>query len=520
MAAEPFVLGLTSLAEFYACNLATGRGEDLNVRKAMETSVEKMVSDLARVKLKIAESSALLVKLAEVDLPDWIKVQLHDAINANTDDSRVRGKFDTPKVSQQKHNFLYHYLTAKDWEVLRMQHCMDLRIKTVLRRCALFGLLHPTENTMVLIACVLLLSAPGWSMEKVVAEEFMALLRDCKCVLKHVRKGFAIQGPEEYPPTPTLFQQTHERLWRAAYETEQAVECQVNVEELLALARAMPARKNHASLLSVRIPNITFNRAAPNVVLPFDAPAMMSMFVQQFLQQQQQQPPMHQQRAFEPILRLCPSRSSFALTGEIPPTPVSESRALVAPNTPVTPTPSVTPLHSAPRPCAAELLPSPLQPPQLPQLPNSFGQQTLAESVGVAKPVAKQSVEGMTADILTALRERGGQKGKPSVMKRPAASLGTSDAESPPPAKKPLAKQLAAQGAAPEQLKENPPTGKLPPMRIDQATIYFNCAKECWRVKLRPGDRLDKPFSWRGDEKQRREQWLKVLAYCKGTDAA
>ena len=105
-------------------------------------------------------------------------------------------------------------------------------------------------------------------------------------------------------------------------------------------------------------------------------------------------------------------------------------------------------------------------------------------------------------------------------MKRPAASLGTSDAESPPPAKKPLAKQLAAQGAAPEQLKENPPTGKLPPMRIDQATIYFNCAKECWRVKLRPGDRLDKPFSWRGDEKQRREQWLKVLAYCKGTDAA
>ena len=114
MAAEPFALGLTSLAEFYACNLATGRGEDLNVRKAMETSVEKMVSDLARVKLKIAESSALLVKLAEVDLPDWIKVQLHGAINANTDDSRVRGKFDTPKVSQQKHNFLYHYLTAKD----------------------------------------------------------------------------------------------------------------------------------------------------------------------------------------------------------------------------------------------------------------------------------------------------------------------------------------------------------------------------------------------------------------------
>ena len=92
MAAEPFVLGLTSLAEFYACKLATGRGEDLNVRKAMETSVEKMVSDLARVKLKIAESSALLAKLAEVDLPDWIKVQLHDAINANTDDARVRGR--------------------------------------------------------------------------------------------------------------------------------------------------------------------------------------------------------------------------------------------------------------------------------------------------------------------------------------------------------------------------------------------------------------------------------------------
>ena len=78
-----------------------------------------------------------------------------------------------------------------------------------------------------------------------------------------------------------------------------------------------------------------------------------------------------------------------------------------------------------------------------------------------------------------------------------------------------MAKQPAAHAA--KQFKEQPPTGKQPPLRIGQAAVYFSVAKECWRVKLQPGGRLEKPFSWRGDESQRREQWARVLAYCTGS---
>ena len=85
-----------------------------------------------RVKLRIVESSNLLRKLCEIDLLDRIKVLLHDATNANTTTG-----------SPAKHNYIYNYLTAKDWEVLCTNRCMNLCVKTLLRRCALIGRKSP-----------------------------------------------------------------------------------------------------------------------------------------------------------------------------------------------------------------------------------------------------------------------------------------------------------------------------------------------------------------------------------------
>ena len=113
--------------------------------------VAKLVSELSCVKLRTLESNTLLRTLSDIDLPDRIKVLLHDVFNANTDTCQVRCKSDATKAHPQKHN----YLTAKNWAVLCASHCMDLCVKTLLRRCALIGLRHPSEHTMFSMAkCV------------------------------------------------------------------------------------------------------------------------------------------------------------------------------------------------------------------------------------------------------------------------------------------------------------------------------------------------------------------------------
>ena len=40
---------------------------------------------------------------------------------------------------------------------------------------------------------------------------------------------------------------------------------------------------------------------------------------------------------------------------------------------------------------------------------------------------------------------------------------------------------------------------KRPPMKIGTSTIYTNVLSSCWRLKEKPGDRLDKAYYWKGD---------------------
>ena len=51
-----------------------------------------------------------------------------------------------------------------------------------------------------------------------------------------------------------------------------------------------------------------------------------------------------------------------------------------------------------------------------------------------------------------------------------------------------------------------------PPIHFNGSTIYVNEAKQLSRVKLRRGDRLDKPFSFKREPE---EVWRRVLNYCR-----
>ena len=199
-----------------------------------------------------------------------------------------------------------------------------------------------------------------------------------------------------------------------------------------------------------------------------------------------------QRPASEPVLRLCRGRSRLALTDASPDNPYTAS-ALSLSASPTTPAFPSAPLDPKPATDASE-----------------FDKDSSATSSTMPLPVNTQTLEGMTATILTALREKEdqGRASKATTMKRPA-SADHSDST--------LTKKAAlGKKAAPQDQLEDPPVGKRPPLKVGQATVYFNDAKQCWRVKACPGDRVDKPVSWRGDLDQRRQQWAKVLAHCKG----
>ena len=54
-----------------------------------------------------------------------------------------------------------------------------------------------------------------------------------------------------------------------------------------------------------------------------------------------------------------------------------------------------------------------------------------------------------------------------------------------------------------------PPAAMAGPVRYMQGTVYVNAAKEMYRVKKYPGDRLDVKFHWNGDVES---AWAKALA--------
>ena len=142
MASAAFLRRLASLTEFLARNKAMGRflGHE-DAWRVADKAIEQMVGEIQ--------------KLTDADLPDKVKVKLHYIVNQRTDDGGcVDATSQTgERTSQQKHNFVHNFFTAGEWKILHTGG-LGLRIKNLLKRCALIGLLRPSEATMVLIVSI------------------------------------------------------------------------------------------------------------------------------------------------------------------------------------------------------------------------------------------------------------------------------------------------------------------------------------------------------------------------------
>ena len=121
MASAAFLRRLASLTEFLACNKAMGRFLDHeDVRRVTDKAIEEMAGDIFNGNISLAESSVVLQKLTDADLPDNFNVQLHDIVNQRSDHG---GCIDVTsktgeRTFQQKHNCVQNFPTAREWQIL------------------------------------------------------------------------------------------------------------------------------------------------------------------------------------------------------------------------------------------------------------------------------------------------------------------------------------------------------------------------------------------------------------------
>ena len=55
------------------------------------------------------------------------------------------------------------------------------------------------------------------------------------------------------------------------------------------------------------------------------------------------------------------------------------------------------------------------------------------------------------------------------------------------------------------------------PRYYGSVTVYTDTKNNLWRVKPRPGVRVEKKFVWKSDGAENRDQWANLVAYVKSS---
>ena len=159
----------------------------------------------------------------------------------------------------QHHKHLQAYFTSDDWDTLRsLKIDFNTKAKTLVSRCRLLGLRHPSESTFVRMVGILLLSCHAGNPEEIEvnAQSALATLRDIKRLLKTWKAGRA-DGLAEYPAGAQDMKTTAPEIYNAAYARGEPVPCPLDSLALGRVIEALPARKSHGALnMSVRVQRV------------------------------------------------------------------------------------------------------------------------------------------------------------------------------------------------------------------------------------------------------------------------
>ena len=483
------------ITEMVAFLEAMGKTEGQDEQKQAETQARLVQACLADVRasrcFSVSAATDIMTKLAgNPRLPQWIKSQILEVVQEKVEVAAGEQPADTKEKDKrptQKHNFLFNYLTAEDWQSLQSTTVsMDAKERTLGSRMALLGLLCPKEPCFKQATALLLLAGHTGGLDtfQFNARAAHNLLIDFKGILRTLAKSpvYTHSGLLAYPEAPADLP-CH--LFKKAYRGKKPEPPLLEVEAVLALAEAVPARKNHGSVVSRPFARAASKRVGDSSLQDLlQNPAALDMVATLF----------GRGNAGEPALTFCPPKKRkhepLALPG-----PASVPQAALA-------------LEDNGEACPPLEEPKPSEALEVEAGSGAQGSDAAAEQ----PQGAENGIDAMQQKILSKLD-----------CKTPAKKSAKEMVEVTPekvkvkPKAKAKAKVKAKNKAQSEEPKTTvgdlkfPGTAKKPPLRLPNASVYF--AESAWRVK-KPGERLDKAFSFKLEDP--RDVWKRLTKYVGG----
>ena len=468
--ASPVKKALLQKHEYLKCNVHAGMDTTgLEFTKRLAKMTEEMLAQITRApRVSDEEATACLTLLNEGVFLETHKVALAKALNAKvvSDDSTAG------RCGLQKHLYMHRYMTQSDWNTLRsLDTDFNKKIKVISTRCLTLGLAHPTEATMVHLVAILVLgthTGPADQLQ-VRASDGLAYLRDLKVIVKSMRQRYPAGDGciREFPPTPEELKLSAPKVYDTAYAHGGPCECPLDETKLEILRAQLPARKTHVGV------------ASSSVVTPHQPVFAQNAAIKNFLGGLFSTVRGHAEVEL-PGFRMC--------RGDSTPQLLPSTSILALPPPATLPAPS----------CGPPAIEDEKQEREEQPTRDSKTVAEMVEAMQQAlkdRAVLKRAADfDESAETAPLAKTKGKKKHvkntkeahkKPAAMKRPAGCHEQA-------AKKTEGGLLKYPGV--------PKAGeKRPPMKIGTSTIYTNVLSSCWRLKEKPGDRLDKAYHWKGD---------------------
>ena len=242
------------IAEMVAFLEALGKSETegQDEQKQAETQARLLQACLADVRasrcFSVSAATEIMTQLAgNPRLPQWIKSQILEVVQEKVEVAAAEQPAETKEKDKrptQKHHFLFNYLTAEDLS-------MDAKERLLAKRMAFLGLVCPKEPCFKQATALLLLAGHTGSLEtfQFNARAAYNLLLDFKEIFRTLVKSpvYTHSGLLAYAEAPADLPCN---LFKKAYQDKKPEPPLLEVDAVLALAEAAPARKSHGSVVS------------------------------------------------------------------------------------------------------------------------------------------------------------------------------------------------------------------------------------------------------------------------------
>ena len=538
---SPLFMFLKARFEYLAC-IHKGPKEDLSekLRQDVAGSILKQISFAKAV--SVTDAIELTTLVNDSLLPETEADAIRNAIQCKADMAGDAAATSLA-VGRQTHLNLEHYQSTADWDCYSSSDVgHDVKLANMASRMTSLHLRSPTEPTYAnAVAIALHLDGPhepSYLLSKVRRmKEFVASL------VKNTPKS---EAPSVYPETIDEFKVSYTVIFAAAFASDLPAPCQIPPAILQVLKGSTPCRKTrtgcaealvqHPPKHSHSIVQQAFQRR-----LSLNDPYLPGFQWSNQRQPQQQSP-----------LALCmgPWLSQGGVQGQLNqdvPLPKAAPTAVLALG-------DVEPVHTSAVPAAplaaaappatsagSSVIPAP--PSSISELVSKWQKQAAAakaakddkgdeDEVGeepgtrMKRPAAAISGKPQKAKAKgkpkQRVKARGNRKQKPKAAGKPRQKAKAKNIAKPnsalllgKPEQKTKAKSIAKPNSDLVFDRLSYKAGHMPPRYYGCVTIYSDLGRKTWRVKPRPGERIDVKFMWRPEPKDNREQWETLVKHVK-----